>query len=187
MSAPQTTTSGEAVLAVRVPVLRTERLILREPRFQDLDAIAGFMASPRAAFVGGVMTRHQAWRQMLQVFGHWQVRGYGYWTVEEQATGRIVGRTGIHYHECEWPGPELGWQLFDGFEGKGYAHEAAAAARSHAPQLGLSEPLISLVAPGNSASRRLAERMGAVVERETEVLGQPCLIYRHPAAAGVNA
>lgn len=168
--------------SVSVPVVRTERLILREPRVADLDAVAAFMATPRAEYVGGMMTRHQSWRQILQVFGHWQVRGYGYWTIEEAATGRIVGRTGVHFHEVEWPAPELGWQIFDGFEGRGYAQEAALAARTQAGRMGLSA-LISLIAPDNLRSRRLAERMGASPEREIELLGQPALVYRHPAEA----
>ena len=170
------------VQTATVPILRTGRLLLREPRFEDLDAVAAFMASPRAEFVGGTMTRHEAWRQMLAILGHWQVRGYGYWTVEEAATGRIVGRTGIHFHEEEWPAPELGWQIFVGFEGLGYAHEAATAARLAAARMWL-DGLISLVAPANLRSRRLAERMGARIERETVVLGKPVLQYRHPEGA----
>lgn len=166
--------------SVSVPVVRTERLILREPRVADLDAVAGFMASSRAGFVGGPMTRFESWRNILMICGHWVIRGYGYWTVEEAATGRVVGRIGVHMHEEKWPEPELGWQIFDGFEGRGYAHEAALAARAQAAHMGLG-PLISLVAPDNLRSRQLAERMGAVVEREIELLDKQVLMYRHPS------
>lgn len=181
MSAAAASATVSAVeFKIAVPVLRTARLLLREPRLRDLDAVAGFMASPRAAFVGGPMTRFESWRNLLMVCGHWVLRGYGYWTIEEAATGRLVGRVGIHNHEEKWPGPELGWQVFQGFEGRGYAQEAALAARAQAARMGLG-PLISLVAPGNLRSRRLAERMGARVEREIELLGKQVLLYRHPA------
>lgn len=166
--------------SVSVPVVRTERLILREPRVADLDAVAAFAASPRADFVGGPMTRFESWRNILMICGHWVTRGYGYWTVEEQATGRVVGRIGVHNHEEKWPEPELGWQVFDGFEGKGYAYEAAMAARAQAGRMGLG-PLISLVVPENLRSRQLAQRMGAVVEREITLLDKQVLMYRHPA------
>lgn len=166
--------------SVSVPVVRTERLILREPRVADLDAVAAFAASPRADFVGGPMTRFESWRNILMICGHWVTRGYGYWTVEEQATGRVAGRIGVHNHEEKWPEPELGWQVFDGFEGKGYAYEAAMAARAQAGRMGLG-PLISLVAPENLRSRQLAQRMGAVVEREITLLDKQVLMYRHPA------
>ena len=167
-------------LGDEIPVLETERLILRAPRLEDLDALAAFFASPRAQYVGGPTTRFQSWRSLLTVTGHWVMRGYGYWTMEDRATGQPAGRVGVHFHEGEWPEPELGWHVFNGFEGKGYAYEAALAARrAAATQFGLG-PLISLIAPENARSIRLAERLGATVECKGEVFGHPCLMFRHP-------
>jgi RimJ/RimL family protein N-acetyltransferase len=171
-----------ASLSVQVPVLQTQRLTLREPRLADFDTYADFSASLRAAFVGGPMDRAQAWRRFATSVGHWILRGFGLWTIEDKATGAVVGRTGLIAHEG-WPETELGWHIYDGYEGRGYAHEAAMAARDHAMRdMGLP-PMISLIAHDNIRSRRLAERMGATVEREAEVTGIPCLIYRHPKAA----
>ncbi|RCW80001.1 GNAT family N-acetyltransferase [Paracoccus lutimaris] len=174
--------TASASLSVQVPVLETQRLILREPRLADFDAYADFAASPRAGFVGGPMDRMQAWSRFAASTGHWILRGFGLWTIEDKATGAVAGRAGLIAHEG-WPETELGWQIHDGFEGRGYAHEAAMAARSHACHVMGLPPMISLIAPANTRSRRLAERMGAVIERESELLGQPCLIYRHPAEA----
>ena len=171
--------TATAFLSVQVPVLMSQRLILREPRLADFDTFAAFSASPRAGFVGGPMDRAQAWRRFAGGVGHWVLRGFGLWTIEDRATGAVAGRTGLIAHEG-WPETELGWQIYDGFEGQGYAHEAAMLARDHALRVMGLPPMISLIAPANSRSRRLAERMGAVIERETELLGQPCLIYRHP-------
>lgn len=172
-----------AQLGDAIPVLETERLILRAPRLSDLDALADFLASPRAQYVGGPSSRYQSWRSLLTVTGHWVMRGYGYWTVEDRASGQPVGRVGVHFHEGEWPEPELGWHIFNGFEGKGYAYEATLAARDAATtRFGLGS-LSSLISPDNTRSRRLAERLGATVERETRVLDTPCLVYRHPKGA----
>ena len=174
--------SASASLSVQVPVLSSQRLILREPRLADFDSYAEFSASPRAGFVGGPMDRAQAWRRFAAGLGHWILRGFGLWTIEDKTTGAVAGRTGLILHEG-WPETELGWQIYDGFEGQGYAHEAAMAARDHACRIMGLPPMISLIAPANTRSRRLAERMGARIERETELLGHPCLIYRHPAEA----
>ncbi len=174
--------SASASLSVQVPVLSSQRLILREPRLADFDSYAEFSASPRAGFVGGPMDRAQAWRRFAAGLGHWILRGFGLWTIEDKATGAVAGRTGLILHEG-WPETELGWQIYDGFEGQGYAHEAATLARDHAIRVMGLPPMISLIAPANSRSRRLAERMGAHIEREAEVTGIPCLIYRHPKAA----
>lgn len=170
-----------ARLAVEVPVVETERLILREPRLSDLDAVAAFMASDRAVFVGGPKDRQQSWRGLLAGLGHWLARGYGYWTVEDRATGAVAGRVGVHFHAVDWPEPELGWHLFDGFEGQGYALEATRAAREAAARHAGLTRLISLVAPGNTRSQALAARLGAVIEGTMTVMGQQALVYRHPA------
>ncbi|MBU3028676.1 GNAT family N-acetyltransferase [Paracoccus marinaquae] len=171
-----------ATILVKVPVLETGRLRLREPRLDDWDAVRAFGLSERSRYIGGPFEEWQIWTSLLAPIGHWAVRGYGFWTVEEKATGRVTGRLGVINH-IDWPEPELGWQIYEGFEGKGMAYEAAMAARAHAATaMGLG-PLISQIHPDNIRSRRLAERMGAVIEREGEVRGTPCLIYRHPAEA----
>lgn len=169
-----------AELRVTVPVIETERLILREPRLSDLAAITAFGASDRSRFVGGPMDEVGSWNALMILMGHWVARGFGWWMVEEKATGAVAGRVGVGHH-LDWPEPELGWHLYEGFEGRGIAYEAALAARNFAQnRMGLG-PLISLIHPENHGSRRLAERLGAVVEREDFVLrGEPAMIYRHP-------
>lgn len=167
-------------MRVTVPVIETARLILREPRLSDLDAFVAFGASERSRFVGGPMEPWQSWNWLLITIGHWHVRGYGWWMLEDKASGAVAGRVGLGNH-LDWPEPELGWHLYEGFDGRGLAYEAAIAARDHAQnQMGLG-PLVSLIDPENTASCRLAERMGAVVERQDFILrGHSCLIYRHP-------
>nr|WP_142662847.1 GNAT family N-acetyltransferase [Paracoccus laeviglucosivorans] len=163
-----------------VPVIETDRLILRAPRLGDLEAMVDFYASDRAHFVGGPCSRFDAWNRLTSSIGHWVVRGYGMWMIEVKATRQPAGRVGILNHDG-WPEPELGWHVFNGFEGQGIAHEAALAARKAARELFRLHPVISLIVPENTRSRALAERLGAKVEREGEVLGHACLVYRHPA------
>lgn len=169
-----------ASLGLDIPVLETERLILRAPRLDDLGAITAFGTSERSRFVGGPMNDVGSWNALMILMGHWTARGFGWWMLEEKATGQVAGRVGIGHH-VDWPEPELGWHLYDRFEGRGFAHEAAVVARDYAHrQMGLG-PLISLIHPDNHASRRLAERLGAHIEQESFLLrGEPCMIYRHP-------
>lgn len=168
-----------ADLSVHVPVLETERLILREPRLSDLDAFVAFGQSDRAKFVGGPMEPWESWNSLMVMTGHWIMRGFGWWILEDKATGKTAGRVGIGHH-LDWPEPELGWHLYEGFDGKGLAYEAAVAARNHAySEMGFG-PLISLVDHGNTASAALARRLGAVPESETVIRGDACIIFRHP-------
>ena len=105
--------------------LETDRLKLRMWRESDLDAYAAMSADPmvmRYLGAGAVMTRAEAWRSMAFFIGHWQMRGYGHWAVEEKATGRMIGRIGFLNPEG-WPGFEIGWTLARDAWGKGYATE----------------------------------------------------------------
>ena len=162
------------------PTLTTDRLTLRAPRLSDFDALAGFYASPRSHFVGGPQTPELAWRTLAQEAGHWVLRGFGRWTVVETATQTPVGTVGL-WHPEGFPERELGWDLFDGATGKGYATEAAIAARHHAyTTLGWTT-LISLVADGNHASARVAKRLGATRDGDfTHERYGPMQVWRHP-------
>ncbi|MFD1344603.1 GNAT family N-acetyltransferase [Litorisediminicola beolgyonensis] len=161
------------------PRLTTERLILRLPSEADLPACSAYMASERARFTGGPVTEPMdQWRGFLAVLGHWALRGYGFFMVTLR-DGTPVGRVGIINHVM-WPEPELGWHIFEGMEGQGYAYEAALAARTWAAsELGFTR-LISQIHPENARSIALAERLGATLEGEGTLLGHPCLNYRHP-------
>lgn len=165
-------------LSVDIPVFETERLILRAPRMDDFEAHVGYATSDRAKFTGGPFDRWGAWQGFSSALGHWVLFGYGFWMLEEKATGKPAGRVGMIKPEG-WPEPELGWHVYAGFEGKGIAYEAAIATRDYAQiNMGFA-PMISHVDPENTRSRALAERMGAVIEREGELFGAKILIYRH--------
>ena len=163
------------------PVLETARLILRGPEPRDAEAVMAFLLDQRrAAGFGAAANRGEAWRWFALNVGHWHIRGTGYFTVEDRATGEPAGLTGIWSPEG-WPEPELGWVMFDGFEGRGLAHEAALRARRHAyDDLGMTT-LTSNIKPGNTRSIALAERLGAWFEREYDNISMGRdLLYRHP-------
>lgn len=160
-----------------VSVVETERLRLREPREDDFSAMLAFNASPRAAFLGGGVARQQIWRGLLANIGHWALRGYGFWSVDTKE-GDFVGRVGVIFHDG-WPEPELAWHLFDGFEGRGFATEAALAARRDYAARISAQPLISMIDVANARSEALAMRLGAVREStQADDEGQ-YHIYRH--------
>ena len=167
-------------LPASVPVIETEDLILRGYREADFEAFARFAASDRARFVGGPQARYDSWRSFMAGIGHGSLRGYGMWMLEHRETGEAAGRVGVIYNDG-WHEPELGWHIYDGFEGRGYAYQACRAARRHAAEhLGMNA-IMSYIAPDNARSLRLAQRLGCWHERDVEVLGSPCQLWRHPS------
>ncbi|MDP5360827.1 MAG: GNAT family N-acetyltransferase [Paracoccaceae bacterium] len=163
------------------PTLTTTRLVLRGPLKRDLAAFTAWVTgSERMAAVGGPGTERDAWRGFIAGIGHWHWHGYGFFTVTERESGIAIGRVGIINH-IEWPQPEMAWHMFDGYEGRSYAFEAACAVRDWAGrELGL-EPLVSLITPSNTRSLALATRLGAREERRDVVDGEHVIIFRHLA------
>jgi RimJ/RimL family protein N-acetyltransferase len=164
-----------------VSELQTERLILRHFRAADIDAYASMCADADVmrylSASGSVLSRGDAWRQMAMFVGHWELRGCGTWAVEEREGHRFVGRVGLHFPEG-WPDRELGWTLCRAFWGRGLATEAARAAADHAfRRLGWTH-VISLIAPGNTRSIRVAERLGSRPTGRVAERGVEHLVYR---------
>ncbi|ETX29982.1 GNAT family N-acetyltransferase [Roseivivax isoporae] len=166
------------------PTLQTERLVLRGPSLVEFDAFAAFHADEtRCLGFGPVYSRADSWRWWACNIGHWHIHGYGYFTIEDRASGTPAGICGIWNPEG-WPEPEVGWVVFEGFEGRGIAYEAALAARGWAyDTLGLPA-LTSNIKPGNTRSQALARRLGATLERvyDNPMMGEEEL-WRHPAPA----
>ncbi|WP_342360178.1 GNAT family N-acetyltransferase [Terrarubrum flagellatum] len=170
-----------------IPVLETERLVMRAFQASDFDAFAAFYADAELThFVGGPQTRFEAWRNMSARCGSWILRGFGYWALEAKADGKIVGWCGLTFPEG-WPEQEIGWSLFREGQGKGYATEAARAARDYAYNVAGWTTAISLIDPRNHASRKVAERLGARYERDVPFLGKEIGIYRHPSPAELKS
>ena len=165
-------------MTIQIPILETARLILRGPKDGDFEAFADFCNTERSRGVGGPAARPEAWRGMAMMIGHWQLRGYGMWWLESRRNGAPVGRVGL-WHPEGWP--ELGWVIYDRFEGKGYAYEASITSRDYAYQTLGMKTLISLIAPDSARSITLAERLGAKNEATwTSPSGVESIVFRHP-------
>lgn len=166
-----------------VPVLETPRLTLRGWRETDFEPFAAFWADEESAhFVGGVCNRSAAWRIFATFFGHWTLRGFGFWAVEDNASRKLAGYCGIWKPEG-WPEEELGWSLFRDARGKGFCTEAARRVRRYAYEdLGL-KTLISFIDPENAPSIAVAERLHARRDGQFELRGGMVDIWRHPSPA----
>lgn len=154
-------------LSMDIPTLETERLILRAPSEADLEAEAEFFASDASRFVGGPLRRDETWRSIAMLLGHWALRGFGFWGVEEKDTATYVGRVGLWFPEG-WPEPEIGWTLMNHATGKGFATEAALAARAYAYDVLGWKTAISLIDPDNHPSKAVAKRLGAKFDHHYE-------------------
>lgn len=164
---------------LNVPVITTDRLILRELREDDASKEVAFYASDESRFVGGPKKPHEVWRNFAMSVGHWHFRGYGFWALESRETGAYLGRVGLWF-PLGWYEREIGWTLMPEAMGHGYATEAGLAARAHAYDTLGWDTAISQIDPKNDPSKAVARRLGASFEKmyDDPEYG-PIEIWRH--------
>ena len=158
--------------------IETERLLLRQFSEHDLDDYARITGDPEVMrYVGGTpLSREDAWRSLSYLLGHWKIRGFGLWAAEEKKTGELVGRIGLYQPEG-WPGLEIGWLVDRQRWGEGFATEGGAAAMRHALTRLSPKRLISVIEPPNTASIRVAEKLGERFLRNEPLGGKEVCIY----------
>lgn len=163
-----------------IPTLTTKRLTLRAPTKADFVPYAKIFASDRSIYMDGPLDHDAAWRGFAADIVGWQILGFGYWTVAENASHDIVGFVGLAKPPV-YPERELGWMVTSKHEGRGYAHEAAIAARNYAYETLGWNTLVSYIDHKNARSIKLAERMGCTRDDAAVQLEPHTYVYRHPA------
>ena len=168
-------------MAIDISLLRTARLQLVVPAARHAGAFGALHADSytmRHIGQGRPLDRTDAWLHLAMLIGHWQMRGYGTWMLEDPADGSFVGRVGL-FHPAGWDEAELGWMIVPALRGRGLATEAARAVRDVAfGTLGMTS-LISLIKPGHEASRRVALKAGAIAAETVSFPDGPLQTYRY--------
>ena len=168
-------------------ILETQRLVLRHLVADDLDALYALYrdSETRRYFPDGTRTREET-KDELEWFlrGHPNYPELGLWATVDRNSGTFLGRCGLLPWEIEDQHEvELAFLIDKSRWGEGLATEAAAAIVSHACGVLHLRRLICLISPGNSASVRVAQKVGMSFERElTDDLGL-CQIYSRSLSA----
>jgi ribosomal-protein-alanine N-acetyltransferase len=160
-------------------ILQTCRLILRAFQGEDIERLAELMANRDfMRFSLGPYTREQT-QGVLQKFLSWNQAGLpSQFAVIFRRNGELIGYCGfLHWHLDGADEVEIGYRLHPDYWNRGLATEAARAVRDHAfRDLNLPK-VISLIHPDNSASRRVAEKNGMKIERDTVFRGFPTQVF----------
>ena len=149
-------------------ILETERMVLRRMEMADVDDLMGIFSDPVA------MRHYPATKSKDEVEGwvRWVHRsyekdGFGLWLATLKDSGDFAGQCGLVRQEVEGEDEvEIGYLFLRKLWGQGLATEAARGCKEYGfDLLGLGR-LVSLIAPDNLPSRRVAEKVGMTLERE---------------------
>lgn len=167
-----------------VPIIETERLILRALTHDDFEAHAAMWANPVVnRFIGGVpQTREQSWIRLLRHMGMWQAMGFGFWAVTDGATGRLLGEAGFHDLKRDvMPSlegtMETGWGFVPDMHGRGIATETVSAILAWGDKNRPGMRKTCLINPENVASIRVAEKHGFHAFAQSSYHGAPTILF----------
>jgi ribosomal-protein-alanine N-acetyltransferase len=161
-------------------VIETERLILRPYRQDDLNDLAPMFADPEhMRWYPAPFTREQSQAWIDKQFERYERDGFGLFVVELLDGGGFAGTVGPTMQQVDGePRVEIGWHIRPALKGRGLAVEAGDAARSWAFANLDVDHVISLIRPENTASCRVAGKLGMTIERETDHANMKHYVYR---------
>mgnify|MGYP001470873948 CR=1 FL=1 len=168
-------------MALTPPTIETQRLLLRGPSAEDFPTYVRFYADAEASSAyGGPLAAGLAWRRLAADIGHWELRGYGMWSVIVRATGEMVGGCGIVWPHG-WPRSELTWWITPDARRNGYAMEASRAVVDFAYRTLKWDLVETHMNDANAAAQSLALKLGAtIIAREMFPDGLQRNVYALP-------
>lgn len=157
-------------------ILETDRLLLRELTPNDATHLYDIYGQPDMLKFISNGKRGTFEEEVTKIDRHihqyYPTYGYGLWATILKKTNTLIGRCGLLYWEIEnKPEVEVAYLIDRNYWGQGLATEAARGIRDFAFQEKHVERCISLIAPTNLASRKVAEKNGMTIRKSIEFLG----------------
>jgi len=173
---------------MNLPVLRTERLILRSWKESDLLPFFELNSDPKVMeFYASTLSRVESNALAEKIQRDNQTKNYGLWAIEVPGISSFIGYVGLNYWNLEMsfaPCIDIGWRLSASYWGCGYATEGARETLRYGfEELKLPE-IVSMATVGNARSHRVMERLGMKCNPQ-ENFHHPKLPSDHPLSLRV--
>jgi len=150
-----------------MPEIKTERLLLRMFRPDDLDNLAGLFSDPEVMrYVGDGQTvnREETAKALQSIIKHWETHGFGRWAAVDRVTNEFVGFGGLR---SLLGTPEVVYHFATAHWGKGLATELARASLRFGFEERSFDRIVAIAKPKNQASIHVMEKLGMHYEMHT--------------------
>ncbi len=160
-------------------ILETSRLVLREFRVEDTDALLGVVGDPETMrYYPAALDRAGAEQWIARNRRRYTTDGHGLWAMVLKETGELIGDCGLTLQDVEGSKEmEIGYHVHRDLWGQGLATEAARACREYGFMKFAAERVVSIIRVENISSRRVAEKNGMAVWKEITRAGLPHVVY----------
>jgi [ribosomal protein S5]-alanine N-acetyltransferase len=149
-------------------ILETERLLLRYLRHEDIPCLINLWTDPDVTrYMGGPRDVETLRTNLVGVAGNPLAEQFDLWPLVERSSGLLIGHSGLLEKEVDGLTEyEMVYVLARSTWGKGYATEIGRALVTYAYHVRNINRLIALVEPENTASEKVAIKVGMHLEKE---------------------
>ena len=160
-----------------MPEIETDRVLLRQFKMGDLDALAELFADPLVVKYlgsGEPASRAETETALCSIIAHWERHGFGRWAAVHKATGALIGYGGLRNFHGE---PELVYLLGKSYWRRGLATEMASACLKFGFEELAFERVIAMAKTQNVRSHRVLEKVGMCFDKADTIYGMDVFCY----------
>lgn len=161
-------------------ILNTQRLRLEKIEKRHLNDLYTLVSNPKVQkYFPKTLNRDEINEFYEKIQNCYKTDGYCFWAVIRKDDNEFIGICGILKQEVDGQvETEIGYRILDKFWGKRYGTEAAEGCIRYAKEKLKKTSVISLIQSVNAPSKRVAEKNGLKLEKESIFHGLPHQVYR---------
>ena len=160
-------------------IAKTQRLIITKMDMHDADLLFELTGNQQVMrYFPKVLNYSETCEMIDIILNQYKKYGHSLWKLLLKDGNEFIGIAGLLHQEIDGNvETEISYRIKPVYWNRGFATEAAQACKDYAEKVLNKKELISLIHPGNIASKRVAEKLGAKKTKTTFFLGTEHEIY----------
>ncbi|MGB3225287.1 MAG: GNAT family N-acetyltransferase [Desulforhopalus sp.] len=160
-------------------IATTTRLKFEAVAIADVGLLFELTADQKVMkFFPKVLDYNETEQMVRKIIDHYETYGYCYWKLLSKAKNEFIGIAGLLNQEIDGIAEtEISYRIKPEYWDSGYATEAAHACKEYAEKALGKKRLISIIHPQNTASKCVAQKLGAYKSKSIVFMGEEHEVY----------